>query len=179
MAIDPDINSVRLAAIRDALDRGGLTPNEVVLRQGSSALEETFSRTDSRAARGCVYRILLITNIIQWHLHSRRTKTNPPNRTPPTKPTTLPTTQRGTPRARKRIQVAIAVASRPRKSTRQRGVIGRGRPRAVVVTAEAAMTAEANAVNLRELPPGRSSCHRLIRQQPVTHPSRGLLPKCP
>jgi hypothetical protein len=44
MAIDPTATpAVKLAAIRDALDRGGLRPpNEVVLSQGSTAFDEVF-----------------------------------------------------------------------------------------------------------------------------------------
>ncbi|QLL06669.1 hypothetical protein [Mycobacterium vicinigordonae] len=44
MAIDPDISSaVKLAGIRDALDRAGLkAPNEVVLSQGTAPYEEIF-----------------------------------------------------------------------------------------------------------------------------------------
>ena len=60
MAIDPAMAPpVKLAAIKDALDRGGLkAPNEVVLSQGSSPYEEIFDeiaagpRDESRAARG-------------------------------------------------------------------------------------------------------------------------------
>lgn len=61
MAIDPNVNdSVKLAAIKDALDRGGLKPPaEVVLSQGESKPYEelfegisTVSRAESRRARG-------------------------------------------------------------------------------------------------------------------------------
>lgn len=49
MAIDPDISSaVKLAAIRDALDRAGLkAPNEVVLSQGTAPYEEIFDSISS------------------------------------------------------------------------------------------------------------------------------------
>ena len=61
MAIDPDVSdSVKLAAIRDALDRSGLkAPNEVALSQGDSKpYDEIFDsivagpRDESRRARG-------------------------------------------------------------------------------------------------------------------------------
>ncbi|WP_155764239.1 hypothetical protein [Mycobacterium colombiense] len=49
MAIDPDISAaVKLAAIRDALDRAGLkAPNEVVLSQGTAPYEEIFDSISS------------------------------------------------------------------------------------------------------------------------------------
>lgn len=61
MAIDPNVgDAVKLAAIKDALDRGGLkAPSEVVVSAGSQAgFEELFddiatgTRAESRCARG-------------------------------------------------------------------------------------------------------------------------------
>jgi hypothetical protein len=61
MAIDPDVSdAVKLSAIKDALDRGGLkAPNEVVVSGGAqSGFDEIFddiatgSRSESRSLRG-------------------------------------------------------------------------------------------------------------------------------
>lgn len=96
MAIDPDVSdAVKLSAIKDALDRGGLkAPSEVVLSAGAqTGFDEIFddiatgSRTESRRLRGYPDDSTESTEYAQHSKRSREaTQPNPhtqPKRTRP------------------------------------------------------------------------------------------------